>query len=194
MEIPVRGPGGLGDPQRTRVAQSGQARGSTTGPRRPLRPRVYEFSMGIGSGIPPHPLHGFTDPSGRGSRRALVAARGHPRQSGAYLGRPVGLGRSGAHPPVWEAPPSRGLHSEPRSVSRGPRGPGVHSLLPPSDIQYIQARATAPGNGGGAVSAFPAPPRVPHPPGQSSPKVSTGVRRGPCSPLTQFGIRQGTGS
>ncbi|KAJ1082094.1 hypothetical protein NDU88_002264 [Pleurodeles waltl] len=104
MEIPVRGPGGLGDPQRTRVAQSGQARGSTTGPRRPLRPRLYEFSMGIGSGIPPHPLHGFTDPSGGGSRRALVATRGHPRQSGAYLGRPVGLGRSGAHPPVWEAP------------------------------------------------------------------------------------------
>ncbi|KAJ1138964.1 hypothetical protein NDU88_005343 [Pleurodeles waltl] len=68
--------------------------------------------MGIGSGILLHPLHGFTDPSGGGNRRALVAVRGHPRQSGAYLGCPVRLGRGEAHPPVWEAPP------EPRPPQR----------------------------------------------------------------------------
>ncbi|KAJ1125887.1 hypothetical protein NDU88_004302 [Pleurodeles waltl] len=44
------------------------------------------------------------------------------------------------HLSVWGAPPSCGLYTESRSVSRGPRGLGVHTLLPPSDVRYVQAR------------------------------------------------------
>ncbi|KAJ1125686.1 hypothetical protein NDU88_004109 [Pleurodeles waltl] len=89
--------------------------------------------------------------------------------------------------------PRHGPRNKPRSVSRGPRGPGVHSLLPQFDAGCVQARPAAPGNGGGAISTAPAPPCVPHPPVRSSPKLSNGVRRGLYSRLTQFGIRQGTG-
>ncbi|KAJ1202220.1 hypothetical protein NDU88_006021 [Pleurodeles waltl] len=194
MKIPVGGPGGRWDPQQTRTAQSGEARGSTTGLQCRLCPRVNESSVGTGSGVPPRLSHGFTDPSGGASRRAFVAARACPRQSGAHLGRPAGLGRYGACPPGWGASPRRGPRNKPRSVSRGPRGPGIHSLLPQFDTQCVQVRPAAPGNGGGAVSTLPAPPRVPHPPVRSSPKLSTGVRQAPYSLLTQFGIRQGTGS
>ncbi|KAJ1127356.1 hypothetical protein NDU88_005759 [Pleurodeles waltl] len=74
------------------------------------------------------------------SRWALATACGRPRQSGAFLGHSVGRGQGKAHLSVWGRRPSCGLHTETRSVSRGPRGPGVHTLLPPSDVRYVQAR------------------------------------------------------
>ncbi|KAJ1151848.1 hypothetical protein NDU88_004627 [Pleurodeles waltl] len=127
MKVPVGGLGGRGEPQRARTAQSGKARGSTTGPRCCFPPCVNKSSAGPGSGVPPRLSHGFTDPSDGASRRALVTVRGRPRQSVAHLGRPAGLGRYGVHP-------RRGSRNKPRSVSRGPRGPGVHSLLPQFDV------------------------------------------------------------
>ncbi|KAJ1212830.1 hypothetical protein NDU88_000474 [Pleurodeles waltl] len=69
-----------------------------------------------------------------------------------------------------------------------------HALLLQSSARLDRARPTAPGNGSSAASTLRAPPRVPHPPGRSSPKMCTGGRRDLCTRLSRFGMRQGTGS
>ncbi|KAJ1190678.1 hypothetical protein NDU88_007415 [Pleurodeles waltl] len=115
-------------------------------------------------------------------RPARAAGGSRTSRAGTRSQEPIRTGQSGSagmgHPRQdGGRPPRRSLRNKPRSVSRGPRGPGAHSLLPQSDVWRVQAEAAAPGNGGGSVSSFPVPPRVPHPPGRSSPEVSTGVRQ-----------------
>ncbi|KAJ1157933.1 hypothetical protein NDU88_010630 [Pleurodeles waltl] len=81
---------------------------------------------------------------------------------------------------VWDSSaPVPGIPRPPQQDEerqQGPRGPGDHALLPQFNARRAQARPAPPGNGGGAVSTLPAPPRVPHPPGRSSPRMSKGVK------------------
>ncbi|KAJ1202387.1 hypothetical protein NDU88_006187 [Pleurodeles waltl] len=187
MKIPV------GGPLQTRMAQSGEARGSATGPRCRICPRANESTVGTGFGVLPRSSHGFPDPSSGASRQVLIAALGRPQQSSAYLGRPAGLSWYGARPPEWGASPVPQPPQQAEERQQGAQRSGRPIALIPARRSLRSGEARGYGQWRRRRLHVSGPPRVPRPPVRSSPKLFTGARRGPYTPLTQPGVRQGTG-
>ncbi|KAJ1115029.1 hypothetical protein NDU88_003257 [Pleurodeles waltl] len=172
--------------------------------------------------LPPHPkqfnghrLHRIKDSLVRASASHRSIGRGqqpaprrraHPPTSVRHsLGSPSRArpGRSAARssPPRGERLQRRGPRTR---ASRSHRSEGALTgaqgdqaipllLLPPS-ARCNQVRPTAPGKGRSAASSFLAPRRAPSPLDRRSSNTCSGGRRDLCTRLSQFGMRQGTGS
>ncbi|KAJ1175808.1 hypothetical protein NDU88_001093 [Pleurodeles waltl] len=193
------------------TAQRAVLTGKARGPRqRPQCPLLFFGSStdtaSTGSRILQCVLQDHTDPAGGISSRLPGAAPARPPAPARRSLRSPSRARPGqsavrSSPLRGERPRRRGLRSQ---VTRQHRSEGVPAgaqgdranpalLLPPS-ARYDQVRPAAPGKGRDAASSSLAPLRAPPPPDRGSSNVCSGGRRDLCTRLSQFGMRQGTGS